>query len=783
MNLKNYFTIILCCLPAFVLAQNISVDSNSYTPQELVENILINSGCIGDVTVTNTVSGDFNNEKSFGYFSGNGSNFPFQEGIVMSTGRLSNVPGPNNSLSDDDAPGWGSDPDLEDILGESNTTNATVIEFDFTPNANSIQFRYIFASEEYQEGDQNTCVYSDLFGFLIKPLGDEYENIAVVPDTNIPVKVTTVHPEIPGGCAAENEAYFGSFNGTDHPINFNGQTKALTAQADVVPNTTYHIKLIVADEQNYRYDSAVFLEGSSFNIGANLGPNLVGQDALCQGETYQLNVGDNGLTPQNYTWILVEENGSEQVLVENPTQDSYTVNSPGTYKVEVDYGNNCIATDFVVIEYVDLSYLSNESLSVCDANNDGLSVFNLNQSIGNLVDNQQNLTVSNFFLTAEDAENNVVANAISNPQSFENTEPNQIIYARIESQTGCFRVLEIQLSTNFSNYNPVYLVSCSTDPTNVAFIFEDANALIAEEIGTNAFSAVFYATAEEAASQENPLPETLNLPETELPKSIFARLQNSSGCVGIIEVILQNIEPPQLDANYQTPQFCGSETNNLTLEAGVVENLSSYSYEWNTGETTPSISIDSTGIYEVAITNTKIMNGNTYTCTLNNSFQIESSGAATIDYSLSGNFDNYTIEVLAEGLGNYVYALDNANGPFQENNIFNNLKGGEHIIYVKDLNGCGTVLKKIYLLDYMQFFTPNFDGYNDYWQLKNPNNVQTDVRNIYIFDRYGKLLTSISASGKWDGTYHGKNMPSNDYWFKIVLKSGQELKGHFTLKR
>ena len=138
---------------------------------------------------------------------------------------------------------------------------------------------------------------------------------------------------------------------------------------------------------------------------------------------------------------------------------------------------------------------------------------------------------------------------------------------------------------------------------------------------------------------------------------------------------------------------------------------------------------------------------------------------------------------MAEGLGEYVFALDNENGPFQSENIFSNLKGGEHIIYVKDLNGCGTVLKEIYLLDYMQFFTPNFDGYNDYWQLKNPNNVQTDVRIIHIFDRYGKLLTSISANGKWDGTYHGKNMPSNDYWFKIVLKNGQELKGHFTLKR
>ena len=85
---------------------------------------------------------------------------------------------PNTSLSDDDAPGWGGDQDLEDILGVSNTTNATVLEFDFTPNANIIQFRYIFASEEYQENDSSTCIYSDVFAFLIKPQGGNYTNIA-----------------------------------------------------------------------------------------------------------------------------------------------------------------------------------------------------------------------------------------------------------------------------------------------------------------------------------------------------------------------------------------------------------------------------------------------------------------------------------------------------------------------------------------------------------------------------------------------------------------------------
>ncbi len=58
---------------------------------------------------------------------------------------------------------------------------------------------------------------------------------------------------------------------TNHPTNFNGQTVVLTAQSDVIPSVTYHIKLVIADEGNYRYDSAIFLGGGSFNFGGSIG--------------------------------------------------------------------------------------------------------------------------------------------------------------------------------------------------------------------------------------------------------------------------------------------------------------------------------------------------------------------------------------------------------------------------------------------------------------------------------------------------------------------------------
>lgn len=154
---------------AFVSAQNVVTDSQTYSAQQLIEDILIDSNCITNVQVTNVIGGNFGTtDKSYGYFDASGTTFPFQSGIVLSTGRLNNVNGPNTTLSDDNATNWLGDSDLETALNENNTTNATVIEFQFTATTTQISFNYIFASEEYQEGNSNTCQYSDLFGFLIR---------------------------------------------------------------------------------------------------------------------------------------------------------------------------------------------------------------------------------------------------------------------------------------------------------------------------------------------------------------------------------------------------------------------------------------------------------------------------------------------------------------------------------------------------------------------------------------------------------------------------------------
>jgi gliding motility-associated-like protein len=140
------------------------------------------------------------------------------------------------------------------------------------------------------------------------------------------------------------------------------------------------------------------------------------------------------------------------------------------------------------------------------------------------------------------------------------------------------------------------------------------------------------------------------------------------------------------------------------------------------------------------------------------------------------------------GLGDdttYEYRLDE--GVWQENPVFRNLNPGYHTISVREINGCGiTTSEEFYLVGYPRFFTPNSDGYNDTWNIE--NTAEIEILELYIFDRYGKLLKELSPGGQgWDGTYNGRSLPADDYWFKVEFEMLDGTRDHFganfTLKR
>ncbi len=128
---------------------------------------------------------------------------------------------------------------------------------------------------------------------------------------------------------------------------------------------------------------------------------------------------------------------------------------------------------------------------------------------------------------------------------------------------------------------------------------------------------------------------------------------------------------------------------------------------------------------------------------------------------------------------------------FQDEPLFENLEGGIYTIIVNDKNGCSpdTTLQ-ISVIQFPKFFTPNGDGKNDTWGVKGANKIFYPNSSINIFNRFGKLVAQVPIDSQgWNGTYNGKTLPSDDYWFNIQLipadtsKSPILKKGHFSLLR
>lgn len=439
-------------------AQQVSINS-SISVEDLVQNNLI-QGCVEVSDISSPVNGAASGLNSFGYFERSNSNFPFENGIVLSTGNVDSAGnGEIPSILNDGNDSWGTDPDLETALGISGTLNATSIEFNFTSISNQIQFNYILASEEYFANFP--CEYSDGFAFLIREAnsGNPYTNIALVPGTSIPVNTTTVHDEIVGFCEASNEQYFEGYNLGD--TNYNGRTTVLSATATIQPNVAYQIKLIIADQTDENYDSAVFIQGNSFDATVDLGEDF----STCAAEvTLDADINNPSAS---YNWYL---DGS---LISGATAPNLTAIVSGNYRVEIQIpltGSTCIIEDDINIELS--STQTSDPISdfeLCDdASNDGVEFFDLTTKDAEVLASvpPSSYTIS-YHLSQDDANNG--SNAASG--STQNSINPQPIYVRIEDNSnGCLAFSNFNLIVNSlpSIVEPTPLVVCDDQNTDGA---------------------------------------------------------------------------------------------------------------------------------------------------------------------------------------------------------------------------------------------------------------------------------------------------------------------------
>jgi gliding motility-associated-like protein len=202
-------------------------------------------------------------------------------------------------------------------------------------------------------------------------------------------------------------------------------------------------------------------------------------------------------------------------------------------------------------------------------------------------------------------------------------------------------------------------------------------------------------------------------------------------------------------------------------------------------DSSPRINVYEAGVYELTLTTTEDK-----PCSTTKSIEVIPSNIATIrptDLQIEdlgyGNTNNLTIITDNLGIGDYEFNLDGA-GFYQDEPYFANLEPGVHTLFINDKNGCGTTSVEFSVIGFYRFFTPNGDGFNEYWNVLGITSEFQSKSEIYIFDRFGKLITQIDPlSDGWDGTLNGSPLPDTDYWFRVKLEDGRTAKGHFSLIR
>lgn len=762
-RLQSSLIVLLCCGINTIKAQSISVTDN-ISAQDLVQNYLINSSC-ANVSNFSASGGDFGVMKSYGIFTNTTPTFSFTNGIILSTGRAISATGPNDSLLSEGATTWLGDIDLEQSLSISGSINASVLEFDFVPITNRISFDYIFSSEQYLSNPTaNQCNFTDGFAFLLKEVGggSPYQNLALIPGTSTPVKVNTVRGS--GTiCPPANETYFGAFNGNTHPTNFNGQTVPMKAQANVTPGLLYHIKLVIADQGNNLYDSAIFLASGSFKSITDLGTDrLVStNNPYCVGENITLNATQPGAI--GYKWF--KDGVDTGITSPTFTITDNTNTSAVVYKVEVSIGSiTCISEGEIKIQFSDLPLLSNQTLVQCDDNNDGSTIFNLSK-LDNLIRNNSTTLGSVIY------KETIGGLAIANPMTYQST--NATIYAEVANAYGCksTAVVTLQISNNVVT-SPIPFKKCDDDADKDGKTTFNLTTEISPLItGLPAGLTFEYYTSENDAILQNNQLANVFINDAANQQSIFARILNGSDCYGITEIQLTIAVFIPNDFEEETFILCKDDI--LTLSVPNIYN----NYAWSNTDGDFETEISDPGNYSVEVTNAD-------GCKATKKFIVKSSAPATNinanTNDFNGNQNSLTITYNDNG-GDYIFSIDGIN--YQESPLFTNLSEGEYTIYVKDKNGCLPIpLKTIYILDYPKYFTPNGDGINDNWMVKNLNSKSNST--ISIFDRYGKFLKQLDPkSTGWNGIYNGKQLPASDYWFILTLFNNKTIKGNFSLKR
>ncbi len=749
------FLVLFSIIPRLVFSQLIV--NTGTTPQQMIQNVLVGTGVsVNTITFTGA-------PLSIGSFTtgATATSLGFPTGILLTTGLAANASNPGSYFAST-INAMGSDPELAGLITQQ-IYDASVIEFNFIPQSDTIKFRYVFGSEEYPVFVNSM---NDVFGFFISgpnPAGGNYTNtnIAMIPNTTLPVSINSVNNGNSNTGPCVNCSYYID-NSAGTSIAYSGMTTILTAWAKVIPCVQYHIKLAIGDAGDGIYDSGVFLEGNSFSS-----PHI----------TTHVNY-----TMQNLDSAAIEGCSDARVTFTLPFV------SPQSWIVNYNIGGTATnGVDYTTLSGVALIPAGSDSVSII--------VHPLTDALAEPTETVilyvQNSICGNSYDT-------IIVNIINNNPLQLNTFGDTticggqaLIGATVSGgilpytyhwSNGATTATQSVSPISATTYTVSVTDACSAADTGTIFIGiggllaeagPDVSTCLGTPVTLTASGGMQYLWSTGQATQSI----TVN-PTTDTTYYVVV----TQLCQGTDSVKVHIFPLPTVTSTPDT--ICAGESSTLSFSGGTLVNWASNPNDptlvGQENSNNPVVYPNITTLYTVTVRDTNL-------CQNSATSQVYVFPQPVASFSTTPNpvlISNPSVFLSNTSSGNPPEAYwDLGDGSFSNmqgfSHMFPNQDSGTYLVtlIVKNDFGCADTTSRTVVVqpDYSIFvpnaISPNGDGKNEKFYVYA---INIKDFHLQIFDRWGKkVFETLNIDEGWDGTLEGKEVPQGVYVYLLTYMDTQ----------
>ncbi|HYG49741.1 MAG TPA: choice-of-anchor L domain-containing protein [Flavobacteriales bacterium] len=589
---------------------------------------------------------------AYGTFSGSlGTSGMTSGGIVMTTGTAAGADGPNSTGSAGfcHSSTINENPIL-DAAQPQNYRDPCTIEFDIVPQCNTLSINFCFGSEEYPEYVSSS--FNDAFGIFVSgpnPSGGSYvnQNVAVLPG-GVVVSIDNVN-------AGVNPTFYNT--NTAGIMQYDGYTDGLVSTLNVIPCSTYHYVITIADAGDCIYDSGIFLQyqglfcsTSAIAYSASATPTTCGG---CNGSVTATVTSGTG--PFTYSWT----NASGTVV---GTTATVTGLCAGTYTVAVSDALSCTpaATQTVTVAASTGPTVTPVAETCAGYNNGSVTI-----------DNAVGAGPYTVTITGPATATVIEANTAGAVANFTNLPDGSYTYT-VTGSGGCS-------NTGTFTINPgPPCCSVAANGTNPLCAGGTTGTVTATPTGLAGFTYSW-----------NTIPVQVTATASGVPAGAYTvTMTDASGCVATANVTITNPVALNATTTLVHPLCNGSTNGQITVNASGGTGALQYSINGGSFGGSNVFTGLAAGTFTLTV---KDANGCTFTttATLNNPPVLNISLTTSTPSTCGAANGSFTVAG-SGGTPGYTYAL--GAGAFGASSTFGSLAAGTYTATVKDANGCTQTL-------------------------------------------------------------------------------------------